>query len=215
MRALAIILAFGVLTCGCVAQRTDGPAGDPNVGPPEQVVDTNVVSVPALPKTVEEFRTWRNTVAGVPQGGAAAFVVALLVYSQDAALGLQMLTTHIDRELLSPGNKGYKGLQPRSMRIRAFRDRVGRKPYIARSYIDGTSHTTGYKLPPLPWTIRIKEVRDTGRGRSKVFVWSTGADSARPITLKVNNRGVWKAYEWSSLEVGTRRPQKAKADDDF
>ncbi len=42
----------------------------------------------------------------------------------------------------------------------------------------------------------------------------TGAATPRPVTLKRNDRGVWKAYEWSSLLVGVR-PPVLKIEDDL
>jgi hypothetical protein len=32
------------------------------------------------------------------------------------------------------------------------------------------------------------------------------------MTLKVNDKGLWKAYEWSSLIVGIRTPKKNISD---
>ena len=42
--------------------------------------------------------------------------------------------------------------------------------------------------------------------RAKLFVFSSGADSPRPVTVKKNNRGLWKATSYSSLDVGVRPP---------
>jgi hypothetical protein len=40
-----------------------------------------------------------------------------------------------------------------------------------------------------------------------VFVWSTGASSARPITLTKNKNGIWKVKGFSSLVVECQPPE--------
>ena len=85
--------------------------------------------------------------------------------------------------------------------------------YIARSYVAGTSPHTGYFLP-LDTTNSIvvifrpqdKLVGSIESGEYKVFIWSTGADTARPIQLKRNAKGLWKVNEFSSLTVGIQAP---------
>ena len=52
-----------------------------------------------------------------------------------------------------------------------------------------------------------------GEDTAKMFVWSTGADSPRPVHLVKNNRGVWKAKNWNSLSVGVRAPVQVVDDD--
>jgi hypothetical protein len=47
----------------------------------------------------------------------------------------------------------------------------------------------------------------------KVFVKCTGADSPRPITLVKNDKGIWKAKEFSSLLVGIKAPPSNVKDD--
>ena len=64
------------------------------------------------------------------------------------------------------------------------------------------------------WTDREALQLEVQAERAKVFVWSSGADSPRPLTLIKNNRGLWKATNWSSLTVGIR-PPAAPLDDDL
>lgn len=172
------------------------------------------VEVPGIPTTVEEFVALRDGLATTPHGGAAVFVVALVAYSQDEALGRACLTIAVDGSLLSDGDQGYKGKQLSIVDMRNMKERLGGKPYVARSYIQGTSAAEAYALPPAPLTIRIKEQpHDISPERAKVFVHSTAADSPRPIALVPNNRGIWKAREWSSLQVGGRPPVVVVDDD--
>jgi hypothetical protein len=48
--------------------------------------------------------------------------------------------------------------------------------------------------------------------KAKVFVTSSGADTARPIHLLKNDKGFWKANNWSSLVVGVKFIKKVVDD---
>lgn len=176
----------------------------------------HVIEISSLPSTIEEFVALRDQLATTFLGGTAVFVVALYTYSENLALGIPFLTVAIEREQLADGIKGYKGKEP-TRRIQAvLQQRIGRAPHIARSYFAGTSPENGYTLPAPPLRVLIREqarASDFGDGRAKVFVHSTGADTPRPIHLSQNNRGIWKAKNWSSLEVGVRKPSEVVDDD--
>ncbi len=168
--------------------------------------------VSAIPATVEEFLTLRNELATSPQGGAVVYVVALVTYTRDPALGLQCLTIAMDASELQDGDV-YKNKSPSRQRIRDLQSRVGKRPYVARSYIQGTSPENKYTLPgALQVNIRTQPI-DEAPERMKVFVHSTGADSPRPIHMQVNNRGIWKAKNYGSLDVGVRPPIEVVDDD--
>ncbi|MEZ4329684.1 MAG: hypothetical protein R3B40_30920, partial [Polyangiales bacterium] len=157
-----------------------------------------------------------DRLAHTPEGGAAMFVVALLMYAEDATLGMAALTVAIDREHLQEGAGGYKGLVPGRADVQAFTERNGGKPHIARSYLVGTSPEHGYALPIGPLTVRVRDQQVPGESVGDVakrFVHCSGADSPRPIGLRRNNRGLFKATSWSSLQVGVRAPVETVDDD--
>jgi hypothetical protein len=169
--------------------------------------------VPAVPQSVSEFLSLRNELATTPQGAAAAFVLALMAYASDKAFGLTCLTTVIDASRLQEGTAGVQGKEPRRADQQAFRDYLGSRPHLARSYVQGTTPENGYQPPTPPWRVRIKEQpSDVQADQARVFVFCTGADSPRPLRLRRNTAGVWKATEWSSLLVGIRSPV-AQADE--
>jgi hypothetical protein len=173
------------------------------------------LDVPGLPDSLEAFLALRDQLATTVHGGAVMFVVAQAVYADDEELGRQLLTIAVDRGVLYDGPKGYKGKQLSNMELQAFRERIRGKPYVARSYFQGTSPENGYALPAGGLQVNVREQpRDVEAERGKVFVHSTGADSPRPIVLLKNNRGLWKAKTWSSLQVGVRPPVEV-VDDDF
>lgn len=180
-------------------------------GPTEHLVDLGGPP----PQDLEAFVALRDRLATTPEGGAAVFVAALCAYAQDPVAGLAHLTVAIDLARLDKGSAGYKGYQPGRADQQAFKERVAAKPFLARSYVQGTSPENGYAIPDQA----LVKVRDQGlAGESsaetaKRFVHSTGADSPRPLVLKKNNRGLWKADAWSSLTVGVRAPVQVVDDD--
>jgi hypothetical protein len=144
-------------------------------------------------------------------------VVALLVYTEDELVGRQCLTVAVDRKRLQEGAKGYKGWQLHARDLQMIRLQLGGRSYLPRSYVEGAVPENGYALPEPPYRFRFVPNPRGGRGEAgahKVFIVSSGADSARPVTLHLNRRGTWKAYEWSSLIVGVR-PPAADADDEL
>ncbi len=172
------------------------------------------VEVPGLPATVEELVALRDRIATSPEGGVAILVLAFIAYAQDAALGKKYLTVALDATQLGDGPDGYKGKEPGRMVMQNAKDRIGKAPHIARSYIVGTAHTTGYVLPPAPWKISGREQPNDVQGaKGKTFVRSSGADSPRPVHLVKNDKGFWKATNWSSIEVGIRAPGPPPSDD--
>lgn len=170
------------------------------------------IEIPNLPTSVEAFLALRDRLATTPQGGAAVFVVAMHAYSVDPALGLPFLTIAIERDQLVDGLRGYKNKEPRRQALRDMDQRVRSKPYLARAYFQGTTPQSGYTLPAPPLVVQVRE-QDRDRGTGKVFVHCTGADTPRPIHMKQNNRGLWKAKNWSSLQVGCRAPVEVVDDD--
>jgi hypothetical protein len=172
------------------------------------------VEIDELPQSVEAFIALRDKVADVSQGGAAMMVVALLVYVEDEELGRQCLAIAVDREKLSEGPKGYNGWQLRASDIWLLHSQIKSKPYIPRSYVKGAMPDNGYQLPGY-FVFEFSDNPHSGdpeRGTHKVFINSSGASSPRPVTVKRNDKGIWKAYEWSTLIVGVQEPDDGEPD---
>ncbi len=113
----------------------------------------NTVYVEELPGSVEVFVALRDRLASSPKGGAATMVVALLLYTEDEALGRACLTVAIDRERLTEGSDGYKGLQLNRSDLQFIYGQLQDKRYIVRSYVQGTSPENHYRLPEPPYPI--------------------------------------------------------------
>ncbi len=48
-----------------------------------------------IPKTIEEFVEMRDRISTTPIGGAASFVVAMIIYTRDIYLGLNCFTPRL------------------------------------------------------------------------------------------------------------------------
>jgi hypothetical protein len=136
-------------------------------------------------------------------------IVALLAYTQDEDLGKECLTCAVGSSRLVEGAQGYKGLQLTNASLGRIRTQIVGREHLPRSYIAGAEPANGYQLGSPPYGIeclRNPHSGDPASGKCKVFVVSSGADSPRPVTVTENDRGIWKAIEWSSLLVGVRPP---------
>ena len=174
------------------------------------------VEIGHLPRSIEEFVALRDRIADTPQGGAVIMIVALLIYAEDQVLGEQALTVAVDRERLQEAADGYRGWQVRKRSMQLIERQILDGPHIPRSYFLGTAPESGYQLPEPPLRIECRSgpySGDVEDSTYKVFVTSSGAPSARPVTLHRNQRGFWKAYEWSSLLLGVRAPAEDEPDE--
>lgn len=175
-------------------------------------MQTLSLELQSFPDSVETFKNLRDDLAQTPFGGAALFAVALNVFSEDPVAGIPLLTIAIDVDLLVDGKDGVAGKQPAA--LRDFKDRNGQKPWIARSIFQGTCPADGYRLPAFPLSILFGEQRgDILETTARVFILTTGADSPKPIRLKKNDKGFWKACEWSSFQGNCRAPETKQIDD--
>ena len=174
------------------------------------------IRIQQLPQTIEQFVALRDEIAQTPYGGASIMVMALLTHAEDADLGQQALTIAVDRSRPEEGVKGYKGWQLSRRDMQRINRQLEGKAYLPRAYLQHTSPAQGYALPDPPYVVAFQDnpySGDIASGQYKTFVLCTGAASPRPVTLKRNNRGIWKAAEWSSLIVGVEPPVSRIADD--
>jgi hypothetical protein len=85
------------------------------------------------------------------------------------------------------------------------------KPYIFYSYATGTKVDDAY-VSFDPFFFRIEITRDEVYGgredHRKAFVRSSGADTPRPFQCLLTKRGQCRMYEFSTLRVDCRPPQK-------
>jgi len=171
------------------------------------VINAKSIKLDSLPTTTEEFIPFRDKMAVTPEGGAVSFIVACILYTQNKQLGRECAIIQTDASQLQPSNSGYKGFDLTASNNNML-IQLDTKPYIAYSYIQETSNENGYQLPNAPFTFYIERTEPTDGGKyMKVFIRSTGADTARPIRLSKNDKGIWKGMEYSSILVGVNPPK--------
>lgn len=173
------------------------------------------ITVDQFPGSIDEFVAMRDKIATTPEGGAVVFAIALALYGKDQTTGLAALTVAADKSRLSTGN-AYKGFTLLASDYSLLKMQIEKAPYIGNSYVLGTGYENGYELSSGPLRFELSDNAysgDKASGRYKAFIRSTGADSPRPVTLQVNDKGIWKAFEWSSLIVGIKAPSKKVSDD--
>ncbi len=172
-----------------------------------------IINLNKIPDNIDEFVTMRNELATTPEGGAAIFIMAMILFGKDRKFGEQAFVVALDSYNLSASQNGYKGFVP-SNSLKFHLDRFASKPYWGHTYILGTHFEEAYKLPN---ELKVETSRNPSSQQSngdiKVFVKCTGADMPRPITMRVNDKGFWKAYECSSMFVDMRAPKQVISDD--
>jgi hypothetical protein len=172
-----------------------------------------IITLPCLPDNIDSFIEIRDEIAKSPEGAAAIFVLAMLVFEKDRKMGEDALIIVLDRSNLVESMNGYKGFSP-GQSIKYHLGRFNSKPYWGRTYILGTNPENAYVLPSeLLVETNRNSVSVQTNGDVKVFVKCTGADSHRPITLRANDKGIWKAVECSSMFLDMRAPQQIISDD--
>ena len=168
-----------------------------------------------MPNSLEEFITLRNRIATTPEGGAAIFIIALKSFADKKDWGEKALVIAVDRYNLIKGNV-YKGFDL-SLSVKSFLKRtIAKQPYIPNSYFAGSSPENNYSVKA-PYKLKFFTTKYTKAQSSgdkvKLMVECSGA-RPRPVVLKKNNKGIYKAYEFSSLYVGVKAVS-VEVDDDL
>ncbi len=180
-----------------------------------QNIPLTAVKIDKMPTSVEEFLELRKELATSPQGGAAIFIIALKMYVENPEIGEQCLVISADRSTLQAGDV-YKGYEISKMDMNRIKRQLQQYPYIPNSYFKGAKPSNGYEVR-FPAKLNCSYNQYSGKtsdGNFKVFVKCYGADTQRPIRLIKNNKGYWKAKEWSTIIMGIEAPN-VEIDDDL
>ena len=170
------------------------------------LISAQTVTVDKMPANVDEFLELRNNIATSPEGGATVFLVALKTYVENPELGNQFLVIAVDRGSLQEGDT-YNGFSLGKSSMQLIKNQMAKNNKIPNSYIQGSTPENGYSVKG-PYEYKFKSNPYSGdpeKGLYKIFVFCSGADSARPISLKKNDKGIWKANNWSSVLVGIKK----------
>jgi len=119
---------------------------------------------------------------------------------------------------VSGGEDSYSGYALPGCELSLIKTQLCRQPYIPDSYFVGTSPENDYRIDEGNLQLDITTnpySGDPSSGKFKVFVRSSGADSARPVQLQRNNKGIWKVKEFTSLIVGIRETANGTRQDNL
>lgn len=171
--------------------------------------------IPSIPSNVDSLLEIRDSLATTPEGGAAFFVLAMYLKAMESDLAMPAFTIGMDSSQLRNDPRGYRGFSPSASYNDFINRYLPRAPYIAFSYFQGALPENGYAVGNTDLVVQTirNPYSEIAEDEIKVFVYSGGADTPRPITLKRNNRGLWKAKNSNSLFVGVRAPEVDFDDD--
>lgn len=167
------------------------------------------IEIQSVPKNMEEFINLRNEISQDADGGSALFIIAMMMYMEDETLGKHAFTVAIDRGNLVEDPNGYKGYAPGNG-LKYHLNRLSKEDFrrITHSYIKGTSSKNNYTLPK--GSIKVvttwNKYSKKSNGDIRLFVACSGAATPRPITMRKNNRGLWKVENFSSYFLGVVAP---------
>jgi hypothetical protein len=178
------------------------------------------MKITRLPANADDFKTMRDEVAVTPEGGAAMFVIALKMYTENPEEGIKCLIMQKDiADLMQSNNAGsYKGYALNVSEFSLLKSQVGKQPYIPNSYFVGAKPENNYTIPEGNFELDIAAnpySGDPNSGKVKLFIRSYGADTSRPVAMVRNDKGLWKVKEYSSLIVGIRKMASEAPKDDL
>ncbi len=150
----------------------------------------------ALPESLAQMQALPEADLSSPFKTAALTVCALCAYAADKQVGTEMLNW-------------LRGPRPlNGMDISFLNDRFrGNRTYIPFSYFTGATPDNDY-TPTQPFTITVESnhVSAAEQGYMKLFIPCGGADSPRPIKLRMKGDGKWFLWE-QYLLTDVRQPK--------
>jgi len=170
------------------------------------------------PENVAQFLTLRNEIGQTPEGGAAMFLLALQRYQEEPSEGLKFLILTTDKSQLVKSHEAesYGGYTLHKVERTRMTQQLEQYPYLIHSYFAGAIPENDYTPAPAPFSFTFSLTSYSGSeksGRIRLYIPSSGTDTPRPITLRRDNKGIWKVTEYSSLLVGIRLPEGLKKSD--
>jgi hypothetical protein len=198
---IAVGLAFG----GCDDNEIS-PAPTDSGAQRWQLPAGSTVQIGPVPETAEAFSQLCRRLCRTPEGAAAAMVTVMLACNEQERKGMTFATILLHPDRLRAG-KLWQDKEP-GQHARDMLRIAMTKPYVARSYLLGSSPANGYR-PTGPFRVRWQRHArpNPGSGRRRVMLVSSGADNPRPVTLRKGPEGLWRVDEASSLFVGVRQPE--------
>ena len=156
-----------------------------------------------LPANYAEFRDRCQSACQSPYGAAKMFFDAVFCYMEPRTRseGSKML------RFIMHEKQGWE----RSPNFSLFAQRMRDPKYqhIFRSFAEGTSPENDYSMDPNSYRLMMGELVES-TGYLRLFLYSSGSDSARPIWVKQFDDGLWYVINVVSTYAGVREPYSAK-----
>lgn len=151
----------------------------------------------ALPESLAELQALPEASLSSPFQTAALTVCALCAYAADKQIGMEMLNW-------------LRGPRPlNGQDISFLNDRFrGGKTYLPFSYFEGATPENNYTpREPFRLSVESNHISAAEQGYMKLFIPCGGADSPRPIKLRMKGDGRWLL--WEQYLLTDIRPPKA------
>ena len=156
-----------------------------------------------LPANYAEFRDRCQNACQSPYGAAKMYFDAVFCYMDKSkrSEASKML------RFIMHGDAGWE----RSPYYSTFVERLRNKRYhhIFRSFAEGTSPENDYSMDPNNYQLMMGELVEE-QGYLRLFLYSSGSDSARPIWVKQFDDGLWYVINNAGTYSGVREPYGAK-----
>jgi len=150
----------------------------------------------SLPATLAEFQTLPQAQMQSPYETAAMFVVALSIFPQNRDASVAMINF-------------LKGPEQLNLRELSFlKEQV--TAHLSRSYFAGATPQNDY-APSQPYTVVVSDNSYSfpDQTSAKLLVQCGGADSPRPISLRLAKDGKWYLWDHTALLSGIRQPESS------
>jgi hypothetical protein len=156
------------------------------------------VDIPSLPTTLAELQAMPGAKLTDEYAVTALALAVLCNYENDPDETCRMMDF-------------LRGPQPMTGVDKQFiRDRLKGRSYVIRSYFKGATPDNNY-TPTKPYAVEISEnsYSREEQGYVKLFVRTSGADSPRPITLRLKpSTGQWFVWQ-QSLLTDVQKPKES------
>ena len=179
------------------SQAVNAAAGAVRQGAANLGCKTEKIVFADLPESIEAFKALPQASLSTPFDTAALTVAALCLYPAD-------------KELCFAALDFLRGPRPMNGMDKQFiSDRFRGKDYIMRSYFEGAVPSNDY-TPSSPYTVTVSSDAHSydEQGIARLYVACGGADSPRPVKLRLAKDGRW--YLWEQyLLTGIREPESS------
>ena len=206
MKKLRLLLLSAVMALSltaCVPSGYDPLGLFQNSGTGSSSYATEEASPYGLPSNYAEFRDRCQTACQSPYGAAKMFFDAVFCYMdpQTRSEGSKML------RFVMHEKQGWERSPNFSLFAQRMRD--PKQQHIFRSFAEGTSPENDYSMDPNNYRLMMGELVES-TGYLRLFLYSSGADSPRPIWVKQFDDGLWYVINVVSTYAGVREPYSAK-----